>query len=277
MGAVDRLLARRSARAATVAAAAVLVLSLTGCGQRAEPTGATIAVYPVTVTQADGSRFALQHHPANVVADDPQAASLLSSLLGRRVQPTRKLEDAGLVVSTPESLAPRSPATYVAPDQSLDDVERALTGLGLLLDRPLRARQLVRRLKDKRTLVADRLAGKQPATVFVDTGYYTTVSSTSLLGRLIAEAGGRDVAGAKPQAGPFSLRKLLRLDPDYYLATSDSGTRLADLRRDPHARRLRAIRRRNFAVISSDAVLPGAQLGSTLAKLARILHPDAFR
>ena len=142
---------------------------------------------------------------------------------------------------TPESLVKRTPHVYVAPDESIPDVEKALTQLGLLLDRPIRARQLVANIESKRKSVRARLRGVKPASVFVDKGFFTTVSTNSLLGDMIKEAGGKNIAGAAPQPGPFPVSALRKLNPDYYLATSDSGTTLADLRRDP---RTRAARRR---------------------------------
>ena len=73
----------------------------------------------------------------------------------------------------------------------------------------------------------------KPVTVFVDTGFFTTVGDRSLLGDMIRQAGGTNVAGASPETGPFDLGRSRKLDPDVYLATSDSGTTLAELRREP--------------------------------------------
>src|SRR5205823_1446252 len=142
-----------------------------------------------------GKDLVLERRPARVVAVTPQAASLVSSILGHKVKRRRSSTAAGLVVTTPERVSPTAAHTYVAPDGSLADVEHALTDLGLLLDRPIRARQLVLEIAVKRRLVRVRLARAKPVTVFVDAGFFTTVSSRSLLGDLISLAGGRNVAG----------------------------------------------------------------------------------
>ena len=114
--------------------------------------------------------------------------------------------------------------------------------------------------------------------VFVDTGFFTTASTNSLLGDLIKQAGGKNIAGAAPQPGPFPVRTLRKLNPDYYLATSDSGTTLADLRRDPRTRGLDAVRRDgHFAILAAKVVQPGAEIGTELLAIAKYLHPDAFR
>ena len=278
MGAVERFRERRSSLAAAAVIAVAAPVLLTGCGQRSEPTGAKVGLYPVTVQQPSGPPVVLTRKPDSVAALTPQAATLLSSLLGHKVEPRRSPGNAQLIVTTPESLSPRTKDVYVAPDESISDVERALTELGLLLDRPIRARELVASIESKRKLVRARLRGVKPVTVFVDTGFFTTVSTNTLLGDLIREAGGKNIAGPAPQPGPFPVRTLRRLNPDYYLATSDSGTRLSDLRREPRTRGLRAVRRKgHFAVLGIKVVQPGGEVGTELLAIARYLHPDAFR
>lgn len=264
----------RLGAAAGIAVAALLLL--TGCGQRSEPTGAKVELYPVTVQQPPGPPIVVTRKPDRVAALTPQAATLLSSILGRTIT-QRSAGDAELKVTTPESLAPRTRDVYVAPDESIDDVERALTELGLLLDRPIRARELVAEIETKRKNVRSRLRGVKPVTVFVDTGFHTTVSTNSLLGNLIEEAGGKNIAGPAPQPGPYSVIRLQRQDPDYYLATSDSGTTLEDLKRDPRTKKLRAVREGHFAVLAAKVVEPGGDVGDELLAIAKYLHPDAFR
>jgi ABC-type Fe3+-hydroxamate transport system substrate-binding protein len=273
VGAVDR----RSRLAAAAAIAVVAPLLLTGCGQRSEPTGAKVELYPVTVQQPSGPPIVLTAKPDSIAALTPQAATILTSLLGRTVETRRSAGKAALVVITPESLSERTQNMYVAPDESVDDVERALTELGLLLDRPIRARELVAGIQSKRRLVRRRLRGVRPVTVFVDTGFYTTVSTNTLLGNMIEEAGGKNIAGSKPQTGPFSVRTLVKLDPDYYLATSDSGTKLEDLRRDKRTRKLKAVKEGHFAILADKVLQPGGQVGDELEAIAQYLHPDAFR
>ena len=247
---------RRSNIAVAAAFVVAALLLLTGCGQRSEPTGAKVDLYPVTVDQPAGPPIVLTHKPASVAALTPQAATLLSSVLNQTVEPKRSPGNAELVVITPESLNKRTPRVYVAPDESISDVERALTELGLLLDRPIHARQVVADIESKRKSVRARLRGVDPVSVFVDTGFFTTASTKSLLGDLIKQAGGKNIAGAAPQPGPFPVRTLRKLNPDYYLATSDSGTTLADLRRDPRTRGLDAVRRDGHFAILAAKVAP---------------------
>jgi ABC-type Fe3+-hydroxamate transport system substrate-binding protein len=265
----------RAAAAAAIAIAALLLL--TACGQRSEPVGPKVELYPVTVEQATGPPVVLTRRPTRIAALTPQAASLLSSVLDRRVPVSAASDGADLVVTTPEGLNARPKGAYTAPDASIDSVERALTDLGLLLDRPIRSRELVEEIERNRRLVRDRLKGVKPVTVFVDTGFFTTVSTKTLLGNLITEAGGTNVAGSGPQVGQFDVQRLLQLNPDYYLATSDSGTTLEDLRRDRRTRKLRAVREGHFARLGPKVVQPGGHVGTKLLAIARYLHKDAFR
>lgn len=259
------------------ALAVAALLFLTGCGQRSEPTGAAADLYPVTVAQTRGSPVILDRPPATVAALTPSAANLVSSVLGRRVPAKTGAGNADLVVTTLDADTIKPAGAYVAPDSSVDDVEQALTELGLLLDRPLRARQLVEQIQEKRDIVRARLRGVKPVTVFVDTGLFTTVSTHSLLGSLITEAGGTNVAGSRAHGEPFPVSRLVRLNPDVYLATSDSQTTLADLERDPRTRRLKAVRDGRFAILASKVLEPGGETGTELVAIARYLHPDAFR
>ena len=113
--------------------------------------------------------------------------------------------------------------------------------------------------------------------IFVDTGLMTTAPDQSLIGDIIREARARNVAGDAAEAGPVDPAQLAQLDPDIYAVTSDTGTTLADLRRSPQTRKLRAVRDGRFVVLDADLLVPGPRIGEALDKVARLLHPDAFR
>jgi ABC-type Fe3+-hydroxamate transport system substrate-binding protein len=113
--------------------------------------------------------------------------------------------------------------------------------------------------------------------VFVDTGFFGTVGDNSLPGDLVRRAGGENVAGANPESGPFDLGALARLAPAVYLATSDSGTTLKKLRRNPRTRNLPAVKSGRFYVVDARLVQPSLRLAGALATIGRLLHPNAFR
>jgi iron complex transport system substrate-binding protein len=275
--------------------AAALLLGATACGERSEPTGSTVSLYPLTVQSGD--RPLIVSGPARRIAalDRPTEAILRALGAGGRIvgpAPANRIDLEALQRSHPDLIVASESAderglsraaaithaqVYTAPGDSIEQVERSITQLGLLTNTPVRARVLVRRIERRRRAVDARLANVPPVTVFVDTGFFTTVSDQSLIGDLIREARGTNVAGGAAQAGPVEISDLLQLDPDTYLATSDTGLTLADLRRNPQTRKLRAVREGRFLVANADLLQPGPKIGEGLAEIARLLHPDAFR
>jgi iron complex transport system substrate-binding protein len=284
--------------AAAFLACLVLLGAGTACGERSEPTGATVRIYPVTVQGAGERPTILRAAPHRIVALGagprrilralglgPRLATVNDALVGlplvgeiRRVHPDLIVasEDAD-----PLDLARASSAThatvYVEAGDSLAGVERGIDEIGLLTGRPVAARKLSGAIARTRRRIAARLSGYKPATAFIDVGSFGTVGSRTLLGDLVVEAQGKDIAGAAPEQGPFPLQQLVKADPDVYLATSDSGTTLAALKRNRLTKRLQAVKNGRFAVLPARLVVPGPEVGSALVGVAKILHPDAFR
>jgi len=297
---------RTSGILAGVAASCLLA---SACGERAEPKTDSVPLYPVTVPAA-GQTIVSTSRPARIVALTRAAVSTLVELgVGERIvgvpasarravpraavvvesdgrligEELRRLS-AELVVSSPffdpaevrRAIRAGAPV-FVGPDDTISQVERTIGRLGLLVGEPLAARMLVADIERARRRVTGALRGRPLRTVFVDAGFFTTVSGLGLIGDVIRQARGRSVAGRTPEPGPFSLVALRRLDPQVYLVTSESDVTLAMLRRHPDAKRLQAVRRGRFGVVPSELLLPGAQIGAGLVAVARLLHPDAFR
>jgi iron complex transport system substrate-binding protein len=292
-------------RASALALTAFLLAAGTACGIRSEPRGVSVPLYPVTVQGAGDSPIVLRNAPQRIVAVAVAPAQILVALgvggrlVGRpapspdavtapdgeiRLRTIQQLHPdlvVGSAFSDPLDLAHIQRAThaqvYVTPGNSIRDVERAITELGLATDEPLAARRLVERIKTRVHEVTSKVASAPVFSVFVDTGFFTTVSDRSLLGDMIRIAHGRNIAGPSPETGPFDLDELARLDPDVYLTLSDTETTLAELRQSPKTRRLRAIRTGHFGIVPAQLVRPGPDAGDGLLAVARALHPDAFR
>jgi cobalamin transport system substrate-binding protein len=282
-------------RLALAAVAVGLALGATACGERSEPTGPDVDLYPVTIQTGD--RPLVVTHAARRIAVVGDAPAAILNGLGTasrivvHAQPDgfdlRALRRAhpDLIVASADAnereLSRAASIThanvYTAPGDSIRQVERAITQLGLLTDTPARARALVRRIEAKRHEVDARLANVAPVSVFVDTGFLNTVPDQSLIGDVLREAHGTNVVGDTGEAGPIDVSELVRLDPQVYLATSDADVTLKDLRADRHTRRLRAVRDGRFVVANADLLQPGPRIGDGLAQVARLLHPDAFR
>ena len=287
-----------------LASALALLAFATGCGERSEPVATAPSIYPVRVHGAGDDITVLERRPERVVALAPYVRRFLEQigasrqLVGPRLatSPFWKLDGPELVralvrlrpdlivaprLSDPLDLTRAARATgaavYVLPDTSVQDVQRAITQLGLLTEHPVTARALVRENQAAVRRLQARLRREPVVRVFVDTGFSTTLSDATLAGDAIGLARGRNVAGRTTDDGPFDLRTLARLDPQVYIATTDSGTTLRELRRDRRTRGISAVRNGRFERIHPRLLRPDATLGDTLLVIGRILHPDAFR
>jgi iron complex transport system substrate-binding protein len=281
-----------------VLAGALLLLAGTGCGERVEPTGSLVQVYPVTAQGAGDRPAVVSAVPRRIVPLGAGPRQILKTLgLERRtvfvndslvglplVGEIRRARPDLILASNdtdPLDLARARTAThatvYVEPAGSLDDVVGAIGDIGLLTNQPIAARRVTAAIQKSRRAVAAKLGDRPTVPVFVDTGDFSTVSTRSLLGDLIREAHGQSIAGPSPEPGPFPLNRLVQLNPDVYIATSDSGRTFAGLRAHAGTKRLRAVRNKRFGIVSTNAAVAGPEVGRALAEIARILHPEAFR
>jgi iron complex transport system substrate-binding protein len=311
---VPTVVTRRSAVAFVLLAVA---LAASGCGEREEPLGALEQQYPVTVQGAADRPAVATARPERIVALDPGSAELVLALGARerlvgvpagiargdgplqappsatevvartqqvRVDEIRRLEPDLIVAAPATDLLDVSRAqrqtgavAYVQPASSVDDVVRAALELGFLVGEPVAARRVASDIRSRVAAVEERVTSEPVASAFVDTGFFISIPGRSLLGDLLRRAQGESVAGATDGAEPFAPARLRRLDPDVYLATSDSRVTLTALRRNPQTARLTAVREGRFAVLSSDLVnRAGPRVGAALEQVARALHPDAF-
>jgi ABC-type Fe3+-hydroxamate transport system substrate-binding protein len=285
-------------RTAALCGAVALLLAGTGCGERKEPTGPLVEVYPVTVQGAGERPAVVGGVPHRIVPLGPGPRQILKALgLRSRVVPVNdslvglplvaqiRHAKPDLIVAAadadPLDLARARSSThaaiYVEPSGSLDDVARAIGDIGLLTGKPVAARHLTASILRTRREVEKRVSGAPVVTVFVDEGGFQTVPAQSLLGDLVREARGTSVAGASPEQGPFPLKRLAKLDPQAYVATSDSGVTLAKLRANTVTRKLRAVHDGRFGTLTARLAAPGPDVGAALEEIARVLHPNAFR
>jgi iron complex transport system substrate-binding protein len=294
------------------------LLGATACGERSEPVGELEQPYPVTIQGVGEEPAVLRSRPERIVALEPGAAELVIALgagdrlvgipseISKGTQPrqadpsavevvssNRRIRvdevaelEPELIVATPSTdqldLAhlrrETGAAVYVQPSGSVQDILRATLELGFLVGEPVQARTIASRIRSEVAAVEDRLQDEPLTTTFVDTGFFVTVPLRSLLGDLIVRAGGENVAGDTAGGEPFPVNRLRRLDPEVYLATSDSRVSLPSLRRDPRTAKLTAVKEARVRVLPSDLVQrAGPYVGSALERVARALHPDAFR
>ena len=289
-------------RVALLAAAVSLMLVAAACGERSEPTGAQTQLYPVTVSSAAGVKALVFKTPAKRIAViAPSVRRLLLDLgAGKQIAGMPLLPNESVAVGALRKLRPDLIVASSATDDQtrpgrarrawgarlprarrLDPgVEETITDLGLITANQAGATRLVRDIEAKRETVRKRLARTHVVTAFLSTGFFrnlgsfTTIPNQSLAGDLLREARARNVSG---DATAMDVGQLVRLAPRWILATTQSNTTLAALRKSKATRKLAAIRAGHFGTIDADLLTPGPQIGDGLLALARRLHPDAFR
>ena len=283
-----------------------------GCGERAEPLGTLAQPYPVTVQGAGDQPTVLQGLAQRIVALDPGSAELLVALgAGDRlvgvpagvrvpgakpekvVRRTGTIDVDGVTTLKPDLIVATQTAdqldvariqratdaaVYIQPAASLRNVEQGAVDLGFLVGAAPEARQLVGRIQQDVATIQQKLADVPPVPVFVDTGFFITVSDRSLLGDLVKRAKGTSVAGPSPGPGPYPLADLRDANPQFFLATSDSDTTLESLRANPVTADLAAVRKKRVVIVPADLVTrAGPRVAEGLEAIARALHPDAFQ
>jgi iron complex transport system substrate-binding protein len=284
-------------RLLAAAAACGLLLLAAACGERSEPVGAPAELYPVTITSQGEQPLVIRQPAHRIALLDPGARAMLQALgagkevVGvpvsdsgrprpaelRRLQPDLVVAPSGTEPRTLSEAASSGATVYVVPDSSITEVERAVTQLGLLTAHPAAARHLVATIEQARARVSRALRGVPRVKTFVDLGFFTTASDQTLIGDLVREAHGVNVAGTTAEAGPFDLAELRAANPQVYIATTDGGTTLKDLKKNRATKKLAAVRKGRVVVVDSRLLEPGPDLGRGLLELARALHPDAFR
>lgn len=88
-----------------------------------------------------------------------------------------------------------------------------------------------------------------------------------------------------PSTAPYSLEKLVELDPDYVFilihGAKDDGEKKiqSDLASQPAWASLRAVKEKRMAILPSDLLLsnPGFRMNDSVDYLAKLVYPDIFR
>ena len=239
------------------------LLGATACGERSEPTGPDAHLYP-----GDGAERrppARRHRPGQahrrprpVGPGDPRGTR--RRVADRRVSPGRDGsdlralrrahpdlivagEDAERARPVPGRLGDQS-QVYTAPGDSIRQVERAITQLGLLTGAPVQARTLVGRIE------ARRRAGRRPPRPCRRRQRLRRHRLPEHRPRPVADrrraprgARRRTSPETAAEAGPVDIRDLLRLDPRGLPGhVGRGGDARWILRRNPQTRKLRASR-----------------------------------
>lgn len=295
---------RPTAITATLASAGLLVL-LTACGERQEPTGLLPPDLPATVAGAGEEPFVSESVPTRVVAlDDGLAAmayELGASIVGA---PSDTLDPAIDVISTPageididvvrelspdlilatratdaEAVAaldadPGAPI-YIGPASEVGDLVQSAYELALILGDPVLAREVAASLEDEIESASARALGREPVRVFVDTGLRIPPDPDSLFVEILERAGGVFVPEDATRGSSVEPAELAAAAPDVYLATIESRVSLASLSADEELATLPAVIGERVVIIDREILgVSGPDVIATIEELAEILHPS---
>jgi cobalamin transport system substrate-binding protein len=287
-----------------------LLAILSGCGVKAEPTGAQPPL-PRRVVDGAGRTVTVSRPPLRVVSLDSGLTAWLFALGdGRRVvgrsgaetypraalhvpvvgadaqSPGRVAAAHPDLVVVPGTVSPDAARTlaaqvhapvYVAGPQTIGGVQHDVLALAGLLGSAERGQQLLRRMRAQLATVRAEVRGEKRVPVFVDRGDRFTIAPDGIAASEIAAAGGRDAAAGADPSTPYPAARLARTAPRVYLASAGTTT-LAQLRSSPATRRLPAVRAGRFHFVSPQSLTDtGPRVARTVRRLAAILHPGAVQ
>jgi iron complex transport system substrate-binding protein len=182
---------------------------------------------------------------------------------------SKPLQDAGVPVFTTTA-------------NNFDDAVHDIVTVGRVLGAKTAADALASRMRaaehSVQTRVASDRAAAGPVSCFLDIGGLYTVAPGDFLYDLLRQAGCVPVTSdAKTSFPQWSKEQLVQDDPDVYLFTSDSGTTLASLEKDPALGKLSAVKNHRVYSVNGDLVSrPGPRLVQGLEAIAKAMHPNAF-
>ena len=282
----------------------------TGCGFKPEPIG-SLPSFPQAVTDGVGRRVTVESQPRRVVSLDPGltesafavgAGPLVVAGSGREQYPAAalRLPHAAAVGKTPSVarlrklrpdlvLMPNGTSAgaagaiqkgvgapvYVAGPGTISAIEHDVDQVGALTGNASAAAALVKHMQSQLRAVKTAIDGNAPVPVFVDEGFFYTIDPSGSAARLIALAGGANVASDAVAGQSFPLAKLRAAAPQLYLAIAGRGVTLAGLRHSKATRDLPAVRHRRFSLVDEGTLTDtGPRIVTEVRDLARLLHPS---
>jgi iron complex transport system substrate-binding protein len=291
---------------------AALALLCASCGFKSEPTG-LLAAYPQTVRDAIGHEVRIDAAPHKIVSLDPGMTAAMYAigadrlLVGRSGLETypkkalhlpvmvkdgkpdaRAIATAGPdVVLVPSSMAPTvgdvdalqrkvAAVVYVVGGRSVAQVENDITELGLITNHPSASRTIAAGMQNAVRRIHAAVAGEPPVRAFVDLGFAYTIERGSMASDLLRLAGGANVAAELDPAQRVTGAQLATLAPEVYISVGDTGATLKQLAHRTATAHIPAVTGKRVVSLPGGVLREdGPRVTAALARIARILHPDA--
>ena len=195
--------------------------------------------------------------------------------------------NADSVVLVPASMAPTvgdvdqlqrrlASVVYVVGGTSAERVESDITELGLITNRAATGRRLATSIQSAVKRIHSAVAGEPAVPVFVDQGFGYTIDPTGLTADLLRLAGGRNVAAEGDPSQRVTGSQLAQLAPQVYISAGDAGSTLKQLKQRTATAQLPAVVDKRVVQLPASVLTEdGPRLPLALARLAKLLHPDA--
>ena len=195
-----------------------------------------------------------------------------------------------LVVATREINRPESVqaleqlgiAVYATDPQTVEQVLTSTERLGELLGVEDAGRMVTANLRTRLSEIDRRLAGLPAKNVLMIVWLdpLMSVGRSAFLDDALRRAGAHSVIDS-PQSWPtIDLEQVVRQQPDYLIISNDDARQvqreLTELQERPGWRKLEAVRKRRFVVVSEAMSHPSPRLVDGIEQLARALYPEAF-
>ena len=303
--------------AAALAVVALALVLLAACGSSSSTSSTSpsaTASGPITVTDDSGHQVTLAKPAARVVSlapanteiafalgagaklvagtsyDDYPAAAKALPKIGDFASPSVEkivsftpdlvLAAGGIQTGLRAKLEKLGIKVFVVDPTTLDGVYGDLASLGQLLGVSDKATVLVSAMKQRATVVEQKVAGLSKPTVFVEiySKPLMTAAKATFIDNLVTLAGGSNVGDAAGTGYPaFSSEVLFKDNPDIYIATTGSMATPGQIAKRSGFSGLKAVKDGRVYVIDDNLLVrPGPRLVDGLEQLAQMIHPEVF-
>lgn len=166
---------------------------------------------------------------------------------------------------------------YVDDSGSVEDINRLIRNIGVLLSESAEAEQITSQIELRRQKIRRIVSGLERPSVLFVVGINPLIvgSSTSFLSSLVSEAGGRNVVSDLSIPYPkFSIEEVIRQDPDviFMLDKECHGIECLDYWKNYGF--LKAVKNKRVYEVDSDLMSrPGCRTIEALEALVHHLHP----
>ncbi|HEU4797493.1 MAG TPA: ABC transporter substrate-binding protein [bacterium] len=281
------------------------------CGSVLAPPLPAASMYPMVVIDALGRTVTLRTPPQRIISVAPSVTEILFALgLDRRIVGISAADDyppdkvgpktkVGNVVLDAERIlrlrpdlilgvaslqraqlerliALRQPV-FAVDARTLPEVYEQIALIGRLTERAGQAASLVAGMRRRERAVERAVAGRTTVRVYVEIWGepLMTAGQGTFITDLVNRAGGQNVFADVHGWPQVSEEAVVRRNPDVIVVTYPQGRGVLTRR---GWQRVNAVRAQRVGVVSPSLVSrPGPRLVAGLERLARIIHPEAFR